>query len=109
MPPIPPGSCISGYRCSTEGSWESVYAPVGTACNDHNACTYNDICINQRGTCQGSPVSCTRPCEMCNGTATCAPRAAGTACPTPVYLASDRSPDPCEAVCDGVSPYCQPR
>ena len=101
-PPIPPGSCIVDYRCSADGSWEDVYAAIGTACNDGNACTYNDVCVNSYGTCQGTSIICTRPCEVCSGTATCALRAAGTACP----VSTD---NPCEAVCDGVSPYCQPR
>jgi hypothetical protein len=101
-PAIRPGSCIQDYRCSPEGSWEDVYKAIGAACNDNNACTYNDACVTTYGTCRGTPVTCDRPCELCNGTVTCGARPSGTTCPV-------STTNPCEAVCDGVSPYCQPR
>ncbi len=97
-PVAPPGHCIQGFQCTMDG-WVEVWSPAGTACNDDNACTYSDVCVDNFGTCRGAPITCL-PCETCNGTSVCAKRTAGTPCPT--------STNPCEAVCDGVSPYCQP-
>lgn len=87
------------------GTWDLVVSAAGTSCNDGNACTYGDVC-NGAGSCTGTPVTCTpsKPCESstCNGTATCT---VGVAPPGPCPVASD---NPCEAVCDGQSYYCQP-
>lgn len=101
-----PGTPGTPPRCQKYvcmgGSWELQDLAAGTACNDGNACTYGDKCDGS-GRCAATAISC-GPCETCNGTATCSKRAAGTACPV-----ASNPPNPCEAVCDGASPYCQPQ
>jgi hypothetical protein len=88
------------WVCTIDGWTEHVLAN-GTACSDGDACTYGDACYN--GACVGTRIAC-GPCEYCNGTATCQKITAGTQCPV-----ASNPPNPCEAVCDGVSAYCQPR
>jgi hypothetical protein len=94
----PPPMPCTRWVCTIDG-WTDVPLANGTSCNDGDPCTYRDVCTN--GLCAGTWISCTRPCEACSGGSTCSLRAAGTTCPA--------STNPCEAVCDGVSPYCQPR
>jgi len=58
--------------CNTiTGLCSSPQKPEGTSCNDENACTSNDICIN--GICQaGSTVDC-MPLDECHDIGTCGP------------------------------------
>lgn len=58
----------------------------GSACDDGNNCTYNDVCTN--ALCQGTTVTCTSTAcatSICNGTSTCSVTNApdGTACGVP--------------------------
>ena len=102
----PDGPC---YTWVCDGGWQKVYKAAGTACNDGQACTYNDKC-NSTGVCAGTQVSppCvgSNPCEVksCNGTATCsvAPAAAGTVCRP---AAASNPCDKAEA-CSGSSTSC---
>jgi hypothetical protein len=74
-------------------------APLGTLCNDGNACTTNDI---EDGACNciGTPVSCDdgNPCtiDLCDPQTGCVhlPAPAGTAC-------DDGNPNTINDVCDG--------
>lgn len=95
------------------GEWAIGYKAAGTACSDSNSCTYGDVC-SSFGTCVGTAISCTPrgPCETstCNGTSACVVtiRSAGTACPYSNSGNPAEAPSPCEATCDGASPWCQP-
>ncbi|HEX8700081.1 MAG TPA: kelch repeat-containing protein [Myxococcaceae bacterium] len=82
----PPGQCYEAAgRCS---SGACSYAPkaAGSACNDGNAGTLNDVC-NGAGSCAGV-VACTTPPSAChhspgtysNGACTYLLKAEGTAC-----------------------------
>jgi hypothetical protein len=99
-----PMKCYT-WVCTGAG-WEPMRSAAGTACDDGNLCTYSDVCDGS-GFCSGTPSNCVPagPCETsaCTGTASCvvAKRPAGTACPL--------STNPCEAVCDGQSAFCQPQ
>lgn len=78
--------------CKTQGTWtrnDCVYtlAPAGTACNDGNACTVNDVC-NSAGACGGSPKVCNTPPGQCyasvgtcsNGSCSYAAKDEGVSC-----------------------------
>jgi hypothetical protein len=60
--------------------------PDGVACDDHNACTTNDVCSG--GACIGSPVTCPPPsqchqpgvCDPASGFCTYADSSTGTSC-----------------------------
>lgn len=108
--PTPP-TCWNPICNCQDLVWEVVPAATTATCNDGDPCTYSDHCDGQGSCARGTRVPCTSrgPCEaiLCNGTSTCsvAMLAAGSACPT----LSQPGANPCEAVCDGVSPYCQPQ
>ena len=77
--------CMTRACNGTAVCTETPINPYG-ACDDGQACTYEDRCTVS-GRCSGTPVSCpSGPCiatATCNGTATCtvAYRPAGTLCP----------------------------
>jgi len=78
-------------------------AAAGVACNDGNACTYNDECDGTGG-CGGTAITCSSTAcstQTCNGTSSCAvtlkPSATQCHAATTGYNASN---------CDGTSPYC---
>jgi hypothetical protein len=59
----------STYRCTNTSGWQWR---TSTACNDGNACTYNDACSG--ATCGGSSITCTSDyctTRTCNGTSSC--------------------------------------
>ncbi|RKI35460.1 hypothetical protein D7Y27_31625 [Corallococcus sp. AB004] len=82
----PPGQCYEAAGTCSAGA--CTYAPkaAGTACNDGNGGTLNDVC-NATGACAGVP-ACTTPPSAChdspgtyaNGACTYPVKAAGTAC-----------------------------
>ena len=89
------GTCVGGNpvvctaldQCHTAGTCNSANGvcsnparPNGTACNDGNACTQNDVC--QAGTCVGgNPVVCTAS-DQCHTAGTC--NSANGVCSNPV-------------------------
>lgn len=113
-----PGQAPPAGPCSTVscvgGEWVEFFKAVGTACNDSNACTYSDKCVDGIGTCRGTAIACVArgPCETstCNGTEACsvALRPAGTACPYSNTGNPADPPNPCENACDGAGYRCQP-
>ncbi|WP_367303554.1 Kelch repeat-containing protein [Corallococcus exiguus] len=82
----PPGQCYEAAGTCSAGA--CTYAPkaAGTACNDGNGGTLNDVCSGT-GACAGVP-ACTTPPSAChdspgtyaNGACTYPVKAAGTAC-----------------------------
>ena len=64
-PPPPAGSCQSGWSCSSDMVWVEKWYPPGTACNDEDSCTINDVC--QSGTVN----------NICAGTISCPPPVPG--------------------------------
>src|SRR5439155_25076761 len=76
--------CDNGAKCSG-GSADcpsNQPKPNGTACDDGNACSFNDRC--QSGSCGGTPLTCTSDAcntRTCNGSSSCAVTAlSGNAC-----------------------------
>jgi RHS repeat-associated protein len=82
------GFCVNGVCCDSACTDQTCNAcnlagkvgtcspkPNGTSCNDSNACTQTDTCVN--GTCTGAnPIACAAP-EQCHLPGTCNP-ATGT-------------------------------
>ena len=73
-------SCIPAQGCVY------VSVPPGSTCDDNDACTHGDTCVN--GTCQGAPTVCAAPdqchlagtCDPLSGTCTNPPAPDGTTC-----------------------------
>src|SRR4051812_27668901 len=61
-PPPPAGSCQRGWSCSSDMVWVETWYPPGTACNDEDSCTINDVCQSAAAgnICAGT-VSCPPP------------------------------------------------
>lgn len=78
------GECTVGQCNATTGACEAVNVTNGTACDDGDACTNNDVCGG--GVCGGSAVACDdgNPCtvESCDPVLGCVsvPAADGLAC-----------------------------
>jgi len=67
----PANQCQSCQPAVNTSNWTNLAS--GTACNDGNRCTYNDVC-NGSGTCGGTAITCTSDqcnARSCNGTSTC--------------------------------------
>jgi len=52
-PPPPAGDCQKGWFCSSDMVWVETWYPPGTACNDGDSCTINDVpslptCVRHR-------------------------------------------------------------
>ena len=69
-------SCSDGVLCTTDactaGTGACTFTNNAIACNDSNACTFNDVC--SAGTCGGTGVTCTSDTcntRACNGTSSC--------------------------------------
>lgn len=78
-------ACLTGGTCKG-GVCQGQVPKTGTACDDKNACTYDDKCT-EHGTCAGTPITCTSSTcgtSTCNGTARCTvqPLNTGRACTT---------------------------
>ncbi len=54
-PPPPAGSCQRGWVC-TGGGWTETWYAIGTACDDANSCTTNDVCDSTHN-CNGTPLA----------------------------------------------------
>ncbi|MFT3776509.1 MAG: thrombospondin type 3 repeat-containing protein [Minicystis sp.] len=68
----PPGPCRQAGVCAP-ATGQCSYAPVanGTACDDGNACTQTDTCLN--GACAGgNPITCAAA-DQCHAAGTCDP------------------------------------
>ncbi|APR88448.1 Thiamin-phosphate pyrophosphorylase [Minicystis rosea] len=79
-------SCHVAGTCNpSTGMCSNPSAPNGTACNDGNACSKNDVCTN--GACGGTAYACTpTSCQVSstcdgNGGCTIVNKGAGIACP----------------------------
>ncbi|WNG58947.1 hypothetical protein F0U59_32610 [Archangium gephyra] len=85
--PTPPGGCYLSVGTWTRNGCVYNLAPTGTACNDGNACTVNDVC-SSTGACGGSPKVCNTPPGQCyssagtcsNGSCNYVPAEEGTLC-----------------------------
>ncbi|PTL76438.1 hypothetical protein DAT35_49825 [Vitiosangium sp. GDMCC 1.1324] len=82
----------SSDGCTPKGVWTREgcvrnMTPAGTACNDGNSCTVNDVC-NGSGACVGAPMECKSPQGQCyssvgtcvNGSCYYAPADEGVSC-----------------------------
>jgi hypothetical protein len=87
----PSGASCTVNKCDqAAGKCQQVQKPQGTACDDGNACTFNDVC--QGGACAGGSVNCAdnNPCtdDSCDAKSGCthasnaAPCDDGDACTT---------------------------
>jgi Concanavalin A-like lectin/glucanases superfamily/Beta-propeller repeat len=72
-----PKTCTASDQCHDAGTCDPATGVCsnpskanGTACNDGNACTLNDVCTN--GTCSGTPKTCTAS-DQCHDAGTCDP------------------------------------
>lgn len=82
----PPGQCYEAAGTCSEGACSYAPKAAGTACNDGNAGTINDVCSGA-GVCGGVP-ACTTPPSAChespgtyaNGACTYPLKATGTSC-----------------------------
>ncbi|NOK18538.1 kelch repeat-containing protein [Corallococcus carmarthensis] len=82
----PPGQCYQAAGTCSGGTCSYALKAAGTACDDGNAGTVNDVCSGA-GSCAGV-VACTTPPDAChgspgtysNGTCTYPLKAAGTSC-----------------------------
>src|SRR5260370_34516428 len=78
--PSPPncGVCNFAYCVTTDNTWECRPSAYNVACNDNNACTYNDHC-DGHGSCVGTPANCSQ-CQACTGTSSCTNLSSSTSC-----------------------------
>ncbi|RKI23039.1 hypothetical protein D7Y27_43190, partial [Corallococcus sp. AB004] len=82
----PPSQCFEAAGTCSEGACSYAPKATGTACDDGNGGTINDVCSGA-GVCAGVP-ACTTPPDAChaspgtysNGACTYPPKAAGTLC-----------------------------
>jgi MYXO-CTERM domain-containing protein len=87
-----PDSCHTAGMCDmTTGMCVNPALPDGTACDDNNACTQADTCMN--GTCVGIKITCSAM-DACHMAGTCDPM---VGCSNP--QASDGTPCP-EGTCN---------